>query len=99
MEREVKHISELPDNIAELLYEHRLTVDLRTPKEDYISRYGFVSVDDKVAYASDSDKRRTKMWLDRYGVSWLSLPDAVIMEGVLIKNRYGYQHDYNYAAH
>lgn len=90
MEREVKNISELPDNIAELLYEHRFKSDLNTSKEDCISRYGFVSVDDKVAYASDSDMWRAKIWLDRHGVNWLTLPDAVIMYGVLIKNRYGY---------
>lgn len=90
MEREVKNISELPDNIAELLYENRFKSDLNTPKEDCISRYGFVSVDDKVAYVSDSDEWRAKIWLDRHGVNWLTLPDAVIMYEVLIKNRYGY---------
>ena len=78
MEREVKNISELPANIAELLYEY------------CISRYGFVSVDDKVAYVSDRDVWRATMWLDRHGVNWLTLPDAVIMDGHLIKNRYGY---------
>ena len=90
MEREVKNISELPDNIAELLYENRFKSDLNTPKEDCISRYGFVSVDDKVAYVSDRDEWRAKIWLDRHGVNWLTLPDAVIMYEVLIKNRYGY---------
>ena len=90
MEREVKHISELPDNISDLLYEFRLKADLHTMKEDYISRYGLVSVDDKVAYASGEDDWRAKMWLDGNGVNWLTLPDAVIANGKLIKNRYGY---------
>lgn len=91
MEREiVKNISELPAEIADILYDHRLPSDLHMTKEDYISRYGFVSVDDKVAYASDRDMWRVKLWLDRHGMYWLTLPDAVIMEGVLIKNRYGY---------
>ena len=90
MEREVKNISELPANIAELLYEFRFKTDLHTPKADCINRYGFVSVDDKVAYVSDRDVWRATMWLDRHGVNWLTLPDAVIMDGHLIKNRYGY---------
>jgi hypothetical protein len=90
MEKEVKNISELPDNIAELLYDHRFKSDLDTTKEDCISRYGFVSVDDKVAYVSVRDMRRATMWLDGHGVNWLTLPDAVIVDGILIKNRYGY---------
>ena len=90
MEREVKNISELPAEIADILYDYRLAYDLHMTKEDYISRYGFVSVDDKAAYASDHDMWRATIWLDRHGMNWLTLPDAVIMDGHLIKNRYGY---------
>lgn len=90
MEREVKNISELPPEIADILYDHRLRAHLHVPKEEYVGNYEFVSVDDKVAYASDRNVWRATMWLENHGVNWLTLPDAVIMEGVLIKNRYGY---------
>ncbi|MBP5721959.1 MAG: hypothetical protein J6X18_00035 [Bacteroidales bacterium] len=90
MEREIRHISELPDNIAELLYELRPETDLHTMKKDFISRYGFVLVDGKVAYASVKDDWKVKMWLDGHGMKCLTLPDAVIADGKLIKNRYGY---------
>lgn len=91
MEKEVRHISELPSGIADILYNHRLASDLFMKKGDYLRLFRFVSLNDEVAYAADGEQWRKTLWLTKRGRhSATALPDAVFMNGLLIKNRYGY---------
>ena len=90
MQRTVKHISELPADIADQLYEHRLDAHHDMPKEDYLGLFRFVSLNDETAYAADGEQWRTVLWLGKRSLyNATVLPDAVFMNGLLIKNRYG----------
>ena len=71
------------------LYSLRTRCDRNTLFEDYSKLYRFISVDRDAAYTSGGETWREIRWKEG-GINELTVPDAIIMNGVVIKNRYGY---------
>jgi len=94
--RKIKDLSEIPYGILKKLYALRLRRDWTVPFEKYVDNYRFISVKeettgDETAYAAGDETWRKWRWLEGYHITALTIPDAVIYNGFVIKNRYGYQ--------
>lgn len=94
--RKIKDLSEIPYGILKKLYALRLRTDWTVPFEKYVDRYRFISVKeeatgDETAYAAEDETWRKVRWEEGYHITALTVPDAVIYNGFVIKNRYGYQ--------
>ena len=94
--RNIKDLSEIPYGVLKKLYSLRLRTDRSVPFEEYVGRYRFVSVKerdmgDETAYAAGDETWRKEQWKEGNFITAFAVPDAVIYNGVVIKNRYGYE--------
>lgn len=94
--RQIKDLSEIPYGILKKLYALRLRTDWTVPFEKYVDRFRFISVHDgatgdETAYAAEDETWRKERWEEGFRITALTVPDAVICDGFVIKNRYGYQ--------
>ena len=94
--RNIKDLSETPIGVLKKLYSLRLRTDRAVPLEAYVDRYRFISVKertmgDETAYAAGDETWRKERWKEGNCFAALALPDAVVYNGVVIKNRYGYE--------
>lgn len=90
-----KDISELKKEVFELLYSLRLKEHMPVSYDNYIKLFNFIVVDD-VVYCTDdesTEKRVSTYFKAREGNEMcffsLTLPDVIIKNGSVIKNRYG----------
>lgn len=90
-----KRMSELKPEVLETLYSLRLSEHKDIPYEEYINFFNFIVVDD-VVYCTDdesTEKRVSTYFKAREGNEMhlfsLTLPDVIIKNGSVIKNRYG----------
>lgn len=90
-----KRMSELKPEVFETLYSLRLSEHKDIPYEEYINFFNFIVVDD-VVYCTDdesTEKRVNTYFKAREGNEMhlfsLTLPDVIIKNGSVIKNRYG----------
>lgn len=84
-----KSMIEVPNDILDLLYNLRFkNEDLSV--SDYAKLYNFIVVDD-VVYSTPDASERVKLFEENESVYFFgcSLPDAIIKNGVVMKNRYG----------
>ena len=94
--RNIKDLSETPIGVLKKLYSLRLRTDRAVPFEEYVDRYRFISVKertmgDETAYAAGDETWRKERWKEGNCAAALTVPDAVVYNGVVIKNRYGYE--------
>lgn len=94
--RNIKDLSEIPYGVLKKLYSLRLRTDRAVPFEEYVGRYRFISVKertvgDETAYAAVDETWRKECWKEGNRITALTVPDAVVYNGVVIKNRYGYE--------
>ena len=95
--KKIKNLSEIPYGVLKKLYSLRLRTDRAVPFEEYVGRYRFISVkergmEDETAYAAVDETWRKECWKKEGNrVTALTVPDAVVYNGVVIKNRYGYE--------
>lgn len=94
--RKIKDLSETPYLVLKKLYALRLRTDWAVPFEKYVDRFRFISVHeettgDETAYAAGDETWRKVKWEEGFRITALTVPDAVIYNGFVIKNRYGYQ--------
>lgn len=94
--RKIKDLSEVPYGILKKLYALRFRSEWTVPFEKYVDRYRFISVHeettgDETAYAAGDETWRKMRWEEGYRITALTVPDAVIYNGFVIKNRYGHQ--------
>ena len=88
----VKDINELTEETKHLLYSLRLSCDRNVPIDTYINYYKFVVIDD-IVYCADDDY--SKKMLNEYlrdnstRLKRITIPHAIILNGTVIKNRYG----------
>ena len=91
MEKEVRPMSETPHEALRTIYEHRLEYDKDVPFEDYVKRYNFIVVDGPAYVTNDETWRITLYKQALFGSFKMAvIPDAIVMEGKLLKNRFGY---------
>ena len=83
----MENFSKIPDIYLSLLYSHRLYEDRWAKYEDYIKRYTLIEIDG-ILYGTSDEEDRAKAWA-RGGNFSMTVPDAVIRGGAIIKNRYG----------
>ncbi|MBP5723373.1 MAG: hypothetical protein J6X18_07350 [Bacteroidales bacterium] len=84
-----KSLTEVPNDILDLLYNLRFkNEDLSV--SDYAKLYNFIVVDD-VVYSTPDASERVKLFEENEHSFFFSrsLPDAIIKNGVVLKNRYG----------
>ena len=89
---EVHKISEVPKSVFDTLYALRLRQDAKVPYEDYIRFYSFITIDGALYTSDDEDAkaRERRYIMARWNSSKrAALPDAVVVEGIVLKNRYG----------
>ena len=94
--RNIKDLSETPIGVLKKLYSLRLRTDRAVPFEEYVDRYRFISVKertmgDETAYAAGDETWRKELWKEGNCFAALTVPDAVVYNGVVIKKRYGYE--------
>ena len=94
--RKIKNLSEIPYGVLKKLYSLRLRTDRAVPFEEYVVRYRFISVkergmEDETAYAAEDETWRKEYWKEGNRITALTVPDAVVYNGVVVKNRYGYE--------
>ena len=94
--RKIKDLSEIPHGVLKKLYSLRLLTDRDMPFEEYVGLYRFISVkertmDDKTAYVAEDETWRKEYWKKGNRITALTVPDAVVYNGVVVKNRYGYE--------
>lgn len=94
--RKIKDLSEIPYGVLEKLYSLRLLTDRDMPFEEYVGLYRFISVkertmDDETAYAAEDETWRKEYWKEGNRITALTVPDAVVYNGIVVKNRYGYE--------
>ena len=89
MAKHLKEFDEVPQEALDALYSHRLIEDYQMDPEDYFEKYEFV-VDGEDGYVREGSMARAKMWMKGEGSFVARIPDAVILNGKVIKNRYGY---------
>ena len=94
--RNIKDLSETPIGVLKKLYSLRLRADRAVPFEEYVGLYRFISVkertmEDETAYAAEDETWRKECWKEGKLNAVLTVPDAVVYNGVVIKNRYGYE--------
>lgn len=94
--RNIKDLSETPNGVLKKLYSLRLRTDRAVPFEEYVGRYCFISVkergmEDETAYAAEDETWRKEAWKKGSRITALAVPDAVVYNGVVVKNRYGYE--------
>lgn len=94
--RNIKNLSEIPYGVLKKLYSLRLRTDRAVPFEEYVGRYRFISVkergmEDETAYAAGDETWRKEYWKEGNRITAITVPDAVVYNGVVIKNRYGYE--------
>lgn len=91
----IMKINELPVEIFQKLYNLRFKEGKNIPYDEYISRFSFVVVGGKVYH--DNSERSKEMELEYFkhkhgSLHLLYIPEAIVdSDGVVIKNRYGYQ--------
>ena len=88
------NISELDESVKETLYLLRFSYEKEVPRDEYLRMFGFVVVDDEV-YANEGVRtsKRLEDYLANPDNNFVhgALPDAIIKNGVVVKNRYGVQ--------
>lgn len=94
--KKIKNLSEIPYGVLKKLYSLRLRTDRAVPFEEYVGRYRFISVkergmEDETAYAAGDETWRKEYWKEGNRITAITVPDAVVYNGVVIKNRYGYE--------
>ena len=90
--RNIKDLSETPIGVLKKLYSLRLRTDRAVPFEEYVDRYRFISVKERTMGDETGDETwRKERWKEGNCFAALALPDAVVYNGVVIKNRYGYE--------
>lgn len=94
--KRIKDLSEISYWVLKKLYSLRFPDDQTVPFEEYVGRYRFISVkerdmEDDTAYAAEDEIWRKKCWKEGNHIETLTIPNAVIYNGVVIKNRYGYE--------
>lgn len=94
--RKIKDLSEIPHEVLEKLYSLRLLTDRDMPFEEYVGLYRFIFVkertmDDETAYVAEDETWRKECWKEGNRITALTVPDAVVYNGVVVKNRYGYE--------
>ena len=94
--KKIKNLSEIPYGVLKKLYSLRLRADRAVPFEEYVGRYRFISVkergmEDETAYAAGDETWRKERWKEGNFNAAFTVPDAVVYNGVVIKNRYGYE--------
>lgn len=94
--RNIKNLSEIPNGVLKKLYSLRVRTDRAVPFEEYVGRYRFISVkersmEDETAYAAEDETWRKEYWKEGNRITALTVPDAVVYNGVVVKNRYGYE--------
>lgn len=91
---DTRDISELPEDVQELLYNNRLLGDLNVPKDEYISRYKTVMADG-IVYFDMTEKGRVETYLSHPSEFYkTSLLDAIVGGGIIAKNRFGCKNSY-----
>ncbi len=91
--KKIHNISLVPDRIWEQLYNLRFWDDRDVPYDEYIKRYGFITVEG-VPYANEESMWRAKEYLTGTPLSNFRLvvfQDVIVDQGKIIKNRYGKQ--------
>lgn len=88
-----KPIAKIDKNVLKALYSLRLTVDINVPYEEYISRYEMIVVDNDCYCSETCPKERITKYFGAMSGSYMrtTLPCAIIINGNVIKNRYGRQ--------
>lgn len=94
--KKIKDLSEVPYGVLKKLYSLRLRTDRAVPFEEYVGLYRFISVkertmEDETAYAAGDETWRKERWKEGNCNAAFTVPDAVVYNGVVIKNRYGYE--------
>lgn len=87
-------IENAPEKALRILYLMRLHGDRNVPFDEYVKTYHFIVVDDEV-YATEDEEQRVKEYLghDRTSLTRATLPDAIVIHDIVVKNRYGYNAD------
>lgn len=90
----------LPENIKLKLYHARLYEDRNTPMDEFLGRYDSIVADDKIYLTEYGVK--SLGWLKRedyirnangdYHIKLMQGVSCVIREGIIIKNRYGWDY-------
>ena len=83
-------ITKVPASVWGLLYRFRLREHEEYSMEEYMKLYSFIVVDD-VVYSTPDASRRVEEF-ERYAGSYFfqrCLPDAIIRDGAVVKNRFG----------
>ena len=89
----LKPISKINKNVLKALYSLRLPGDINVPYEKYISRYEMIVVDNDCYCSETCSKERIIKYFGAMSGSYMrtTLPCAIIINGNVIKNRYGRQ--------
>ena len=85
-----KTMIEVPNDVCELLYSLSFNHDKKMTVSEYAKLYEFVVVDD-VVYSTPDASNRVKLFEENEHSSFFGmiLPDAIIKNRSVIKNRYG----------
>ena len=93
----VKSVKEAPKQSLEQLYSLRFPTDIEMSLEEYVGTFRLIIVDGVLFYTGDLAElwpRLQRLYQSpKNSLSWWSAADAIIRDGKVLENRYGYVTD------
>lgn len=88
---DIRPMATMPEAFCRLLYMMRLYEHRNIPYDEYLNLFDFVTVDGVAYCTPQCDSRRIWEYRHAEGSSYrkAALPDAIIVNGYVLKNRYG----------
>ena len=88
---DIRPMACIPEDALRFLYSMRFYCHRNIPYDEYINLYDFIIVDDVAYCTPQCDSRRIYEYRHAEGSSYKRavLPDAIIVDSYLLKNRYG----------